>query len=106
MSGRRFEVLTKGTMTAEQRRIADEIASGPRRENFALLQQPGDDVLKGPFNAMLRSPELAEPAHRLGEAVRFRSTLPKPLTELAILLTARKWTAQFEWYAHERIGRE
>jgi len=38
--------------------------------------------------------------------VRFKLSLPAPLRELAILLTARHWTAQYEWYAHNKIARE
>jgi 4-carboxymuconolactone decarboxylase len=101
---RRFEVLTRATMTPEQRLVADDIAAG--RRSSAPLQDAGDEVMQGPFNAMLRSPEIGDRAQRLGEAVRFRSSLPPQLIELAILLTARRWTAQFEWYAHERLALE
>jgi 4-carboxymuconolactone decarboxylase len=60
--------------------------------------------LRGPFEALLHSPGLADAAQRLGEQVRFRSSLPPVLNELAILLTARRWTAQFEWHAHRQIA--
>ena len=61
--------------------------------------------MSGPFNAWLRSPVLGEAAQRLGEAVRFESTLPPQLRELEILIVAAKWKAQYEWWAHERIAR-
>jgi 4-carboxymuconolactone decarboxylase len=92
VSERRFEPLSLEAMSPEQRRIADAILAGPR------------GTLQGPFNALLRSPGLAEPAQELGAHVRFRSSIPPALNELAILVTARKWTAQFEWHAHRRLA--
>jgi 4-carboxymuconolactone decarboxylase len=92
MNERRFEQLTNETMTPEQRRVADAIVSGPR------------GGLRGPFNALLRSPGLAEPAQQVGAHVRFRSSIPPALNELAILITARRWTAQFEWHAHRELA--
>jgi len=90
----RLQPLTPETMTDEQRRIADEIAAGPR------------GGLRGPFQAWLRSPSLADRGQKLGEFCRFNTSLPPRLSELAILVTARHWTAQYEWYAHARIARE
>lgn len=90
----RFKTLTPETMTPEQRQVADSIVKGPR------------GGMRGPFNALLRSPGLADAAQKLGEHVRFKMTMPAPLRELAILLTARHWTAQYEWYAHNKIARD
>ena len=89
---RRLEQLTLQEMTDAQRKVHDEIAGGPR------------GGVRGPFNALLRSPELAQYAQKLGEYIRFRSSLPAPLNELAILVTARYWSAQYEWYAHQKLG--
>ncbi len=89
----RFPELTPETMTTEQRRVADAIQSGPRGAG-----------LRGPFNALLRSPELADAVQKVGEVVRFRSSIPEGLNELAILVTGRKWTAQYEFYAHRRLA--
>ena len=75
-------------MSSQQLRVHDEILAGPRGS------------LQGPFHAWLYSPELADPAQKLGEFCRFSSALPKRLSELAILVIARYWCAQFEWYAH------
>ena len=52
----------------------------------------------------MRSPELGEHLQRAGVYIRFRSSLPKRLNELAILITARHWTSQFEWYAHRLLA--
>jgi 4-carboxymuconolactone decarboxylase len=75
-------------MTAEQRRIHDEITAGPRGK------------VVGPLKAWLHSPELADCAQKLGAYVRYNSALPAELSELAILVTARHWQADFEWHSH------
>jgi len=94
-SERRFGALPVEAMSPRQREVADAILSGPRSRSTGL---------SGPFEALLRSPGLADPVQRVGEHVRFHSALPTRLNELAILLTARKWSAQFEWYAHRRMA--
>ncbi len=80
-------------MSAQQRQVVAAIAAGPRG------RYPG-----GPFEAWLRSPALADRAQALGEFVRYKTSLPTRLTELAILVTARVWTAQFEWQVHAPIA--
>lgn len=93
MAEARFPELTPQTMTPEQRRVAGSIQSGPRGAG-----------LRGPFNALLRSPDLADAVQKVGEIVRFRSSIPARLNELAIIVTGRKWTAQYEFYAHRQLG--
>jgi 4-carboxymuconolactone decarboxylase len=90
-------------MTPEQRAVADAILTGPRASS---LTRPRDasPALQGPFEALLHSPGLADPAQRLGAFVRFDTSLPKALNEMAIIMVARRWTAQFEWYAHRRMA--
>jgi 4-carboxymuconolactone decarboxylase len=84
----RFPTLTPEQMTPAQRKVAEAIATGPRKS------------LGGPFNTWLRSPELADKLQQVGEHVRFHSSVPPRLNEFAILLTARAWDADFEWSAH------
>jgi 4-carboxymuconolactone decarboxylase len=50
----------------------------------------------------LRSPEMGDLGQQFGAATRFSTSVPRKLYELAIIMTARHWTAQFEWYAHHR----
>jgi 4-carboxymuconolactone decarboxylase len=90
----RFPPLAPEDMTPEQRAAADAIRTGPR------------GGLRGPFQAWLRSPELANRLQKVGEFVRFSSSVPARLNELAILITARAWDAQFEWWAHHRLALE
>ena len=86
----RLAPLSENHMTSEQKRVAHTIASGPRGS------------LRGPFHALLRSPELADRVRHLGDFVRFESTFPAPLRELAILVVARFWSADYEWNAHRK----
>ena len=95
MSDGRFSALTAETMTAEQKRVADAIQAGPRGAG-----------LRGPFNALLRSPDLCDVVQRVGAVVRFGTSLPQKLNELAIIMAGRKWTAQYEFHAHRRLALE
>ena len=60
--------------------------------------------LGGPWNVMLRSPNMSEGLLNLYNYFRWKTALPQPLVELAILTTAREWSVQFEWFAHYTIG--
>ena len=90
----RFPKLTTEEMTPAQREVAAEIAAGPRGE------------VRGPFIAWIHHPELARRLQALGEQLRWKSTLPPQLIELAVLICARRWTCQHEWFMHEKIARE
>jgi 4-carboxymuconolactone decarboxylase len=78
-------------MSAEQIRVNDTIAA---------VRAGGQ--ASGPFGIWLRTPEFAELAGDFGTYLRTRTTLPRRLLELTVLVTARDWTAQYEWYAHEQ----
>ena len=102
----RISYITPENFTEAQQRLFKSITSGKRGEGRApedLLNSEGG--MSGPFNPWLRTPLLGDAAQRLGETVRFESTLPPQLRELAILIVAAKWKAQYEWWAHERIAR-
>ena len=92
--GRRFKLLTDAEMTPRQRQTYQAIVSGPRKGAL------------GPFNALLRSPDVADRVQKVGEYVRFHSVIPAPLNEMAILIAGRSWNAQFEFWAHSRLGKE
>jgi 4-carboxymuconolactone decarboxylase len=89
LRGDRFRPLTYEEMTPAQKTMLEHLVASPRG---------GAD---GPFNVLLRSPEMGDLAQQFG-AARFTTPVPRRLWELAILLTARHWTSQFEWYAHRR----
>lgn len=88
----RIEIADVAAMGEEQRRVYDETLAGPRGH------------IPPPLHAWLASPELARRAQHLGAFVRYQTTLPPRLSELAILVTARHWTSHFEWYAHKKEG--
>jgi len=90
--GNRFKPLTWDTMNAEQRTMTMNLLTGPRRG------------MGGPFNVLLRSPEMGDLAQKLGEYSRFRPSVPAKIRELAIIVTARHWTAHYEWNAHRNAA--
>jgi 4-carboxymuconolactone decarboxylase len=79
-------------MTSEQRRVHDTIVAGPR------------GTVIGPLRAVIHNPALAERWSALGEILRFGTSLPKRLNELAIIVTGRRWTSQIEWWVHARAA--
>jgi 4-carboxymuconolactone decarboxylase len=79
-------------MDIEQQRVVDTIMAGPRGS------------VGGPFPALLRSPGMCDRVQELGRFIRFESSLPGRVRELAILVAARHWAAQYEWWAHSRLG--
>src|SRR5437763_6875072 len=88
----RYRELTTAEMTAAQRRVHDLIVAG-RRGRFG-----------GPFQLLIRAPEICEHAAKLGEHLRWGTSLPDRLSELAIVTTAQFWRAQYEWYAHAPLA--
>ena len=60
----------------------------------------------GPFVPLLRSPRVFEIAIQMGYYLRYETGLPSTLTEFAILITARKWSQNYEWFAHRKIAEE
>lgn len=101
----RFQQIAPEDLTPEQRALADAIRSGPRSavKNSAAAR-PGP--LGGPFNVFLRSPGIGHIIQSLGAEIRFRSSIPSKLNELAVITTARHWTCQYEWSAHHRLALE
>jgi len=90
----RFPRLSPEQMSPEQREAAAEISAGPRGE------------VRGPFLALIHNAGLARRVQALGEQLRWKSKLPPRLLELAVLVTARRWTCQFEWFMHEKLARK
>jgi 4-carboxymuconolactone decarboxylase len=90
----RYRDIAPGEMTPAQRRVHDQIVAG-RRGRFG-----------GPFQLLIRAPEICEHAAKLGEHLRWGTSLPDRLSELAIITTARFWRAQFEWHAHAPLAEQ
>jgi 4-carboxymuconolactone decarboxylase len=92
LRGDRFKPLAYDEMTPAQKTMIEHLLAGPRG---------GAD---GPFNVLLRSPEMGDLAQQFGASTRFNTSIPRKLNELAIIITARHWTSQFEWQAHHRAA--
>lgn len=88
----RYRDITLDEMNPAQRRVHDQIVAG-RRGRFG-----------GPFQLLIRAPEICEHAAQLGEHLRWGTSLPDRLSELAIITTARFWRAQYEWFAHAPLA--
>ena len=88
----RLKWLARDEMTDEQKSVYDESITSKRGK-------PPE-----PMMAWLHSPEMAKHATRLGAFLRYDTSLTPALSELAILVTARHWTAHFEWYAHKKMA--
>src|SRR5438034_1156508 len=90
LRGDRFRPLTYDKLTEEQKAMVEHLLAGER------------GGMNGPFNVTLRSPAMGDLAQQLGAQLRFHSSLPNRLNEMAILMTARFWNAQYEWSAHKK----
>ena len=88
----RMPPLAPHDMNEAQKKAAADIASGPRGE------------LPRPFVAFLRSPGLMAPVQKVGEYLRYGSTLDRRIMEFATLIAARAWTQQYEWLAHHGLA--
>jgi 4-carboxymuconolactone decarboxylase len=84
----RFAQLRIEDLNEQQRSLAEEIMK---------ISSVG---IGGPYNALLRSPVMAERMFKLLDYLRFHTSVPRKLNEFAILIVARQWTSQVEWYAH------
>ncbi len=103
----RLPWFTPDELDPDARVLYDAITGGPRAQvsrPFPLTDEDGR--LNGPFNAMLLSPEVGSALQELGAAIRYRSSLTARSREIAILELSVLRRAAFEWYAHERVGKQ
>jgi 4-carboxymuconolactone decarboxylase len=92
MRGDRFKPIAAAEFTPEQKAFIDGVVKGP------------NPTTAGPYNMLLRSPDLGRVAHEFGAYPRFRSTVPTKLNELAIMMSASFWRSEFVWFAHRRAA--
>ncbi|HEX2334306.1 MAG TPA: carboxymuconolactone decarboxylase family protein [Burkholderiales bacterium] len=88
----RMPPLDSATMTPAQREAAQALAAGPR------------GGVKGPFIPLLRSPQLMDRLQKVGEYLRFHSSLQPWISEFVVLVVSRQWTQQFEWFVHVTLA--
>src|ERR1700716_4514893 len=84
----RMPPLPAGKMTDAQRKAAEELIAGPRKG------------VKGPFVPLLRSPELMDRLQKVGEYLRFQSSLEQRISEFIMLIVSRVWSQHFGWDGH------
>ncbi len=89
----RISPLKPEQYTADQRTLAERITTSR-------------GGVRGPYAIWVKNPKLCDVVDGLGKYARFDTSLPQRLSELAILVVARHWTAQFPWSAHEKIARK
>jgi len=100
--------LSLQTAQAQQPRLPQlklEDTTGDQRVLAERMIKETRSGLTGPFNPMLRSPEMSQGLMSLYNYFRHNTALPRPLVELAILVTAREWSTQFEWFMHYPLAR-
>lgn len=85
----RLSELDPAKLSAGQRAVYDEIESD-------------HGVVRGPWLIELRIPEVAHHYHELYRRLCVNPNVGRRLFELMIIVVARHWTSQFEWFAHER----
>ena len=91
----RFPILTPEQITPEQAKLVQVLLAGPRGGGDASPEAVNRILKGGPFNAWLRSPDLGDRLQKVGEYIRFNTSLQLRLNEFAILITARHWTSQY-----------
>ena len=105
-SGARIPKLEPSSLDDEQRSLYDAIAGGRRAQGPQLFQLTDEaGRLQGPFNAFLLQPRLGSALQAVGSSVRYDTGLDDRCREIAILVVAAHWRSDFEWYAHEAVGR-
>jgi nitroreductase/alkylhydroperoxidase family enzyme len=102
----RLTPLRPEQLDAAQRRLYEAVLASPRGQGGARrFVQRDDGTLTGPFDAWLRSPVLGEHLERVGMALRTDTVLPAAARETAVLVVARAWGADFEWWVHGLVAR-
>ena len=96
-------------MTRVPEVLPDQLSPEQRKVHDLIVSTRGG-VIRGPFAMWIRNANLAAAANQLGNAVRLEGKLDAKLFELIILVIARQWSAQYEWFAHAqeaaRVGLE
>ena len=101
-------IVATATPRAQDRMppIAADALTDAQKHAIAEFKAARSAEIIGPFIPLLRSPEVMTRARAMGDYLRYRSVLPPRLSEFVILLTARHWTQNYEWSAHEPLARQ
>jgi 4-carboxymuconolactone decarboxylase len=91
-AGERLPTIPPAQYTAEQKQAAADFEAARKVPVF------------GPFEPLMHSPEVMSQARAMGDYLRYKSAIGNTLSELAILVTAREWTQDYEWFVHYPIA--
>ena len=86
-------------MTRVPQVIPDEL-SPEQRKVHDLIVSTRESKIGGPFALWIRNANLAAAANQMGNALRLEGKLDPKVFELVILVVARQWSAQYEWFVH------
>jgi 4-carboxymuconolactone decarboxylase len=92
MAGERLPTIPPAQYTDEQKKAAEDFAAARKVPVF------------GPFEPLMHSPQVMSQARAMGDYLRYHSAVGNTLSELAILVTAREWSQDYEWYVHHPIA--
>src|SRR6202000_1571623 len=88
----RLPTVPPAQYTAEQKQAAADFEAARKVPVF------------GPFEPLMHSPEVMSQARAMGDYLRYKAAIGNTLSELAILMTAREWTQDYEWSVHYPIA--
>jgi 4-carboxymuconolactone decarboxylase len=88
----RLPTIPPAQYTDEQKKAAEEFMAARKVPVF------------GPFEPLMHSPQVMSQARSMGDYLRYHSAIGNTLSELAILVTAREWSQDYEWYVHQPIA--
>ncbi|MFZ6746502.1 carboxymuconolactone decarboxylase family protein [Undibacterium sp. JH2W] len=92
LAGERLPTIPPAQYTEEQKKAAEEFLATRKVPVF------------GPFEPLMHSPQVMSQARAMGDYLRYQSALGTTLSELVILITAREWSQDYEWYVHHPIA--
>ena len=92
LAQQRLPTIAPEQYTAEQKKAAEDFLAARKVPVF------------GPFEPMMHSPEVMSIARSTGDYLRYHSAIGNTLSELVILVTAREWSQDYEWYVHQPIA--
>jgi len=91
-AGERLPTIPPAQYTDEQKQAAEDFVAARKVPVF------------GPFEPLMHSPQVMSQARAMGDYLRYHSAVGNTLSELAILVTAREWSQDYEWYVHQPIA--
>ena len=102
----RLPLIAASDLTSEQRPIYEDMRAGIAKnfQGFSSINENG--ALMGPWNPWLHEPKFGKPIWELTKALSFSPSLPKPVREVAILVTGAKFRAAYEIYAHVMLAEQ